>query len=77
MSKCQYYEVSVRNIKSRERQPHHQVQNYRTDNIPWCSHKHSPACQKKVVSVMGGANLLTCKGDTEKCPLSETEFSDI
>lgn len=76
MSKCPFYQVLVRNYKSREILPCHQVQNHRTVNIPWCSHKHSPASQK-VAFVAGGANLLTCKGDTEKCPLSEAERFDI
>ena len=77
MSKCTYYEVEVRNIQSRERLPHHQVHNLKTENIPYCSHKNSPVPRRVATSAIRGSNLLTCKGDREKCPLSETEFSDI
>lgn len=77
MSNCQFYKVHVRNIQSRERLPHHQVHNHKTINIPWCSHKHSPVSQSVAISTVGGPKLLPCKGDIEKCPLSETELSDI
>lgn len=79
MSNCEHYKVHVRNIQSREKFPDHQVHNYdRIDSIPWCSHnKHSPVSKRVAISVVGGSNLLKCKGDRGKCPLSETEFSDI
>ena len=76
MSKCQWYKVHVKHIKSRENLPDHQVHNVQIDNRPWCSHKHSPVSLRVAISVMRGSGLLKCEGDMGKCPLSETEFSD-
>lgn len=78
MSDCPFYKVHVRHLQSRETTPDRQLHNHKTITIPWCSHKHSPVSQSLATSVVvGGANLLTCKGDIEKCLIPKTEFSDF
>lgn len=35
--------------------------------VPWCSHENSPVPRMIAISVIGGAGILRCGGDLEKC----------
>jgi len=47
-----------------------------TVDLPWCSHKHSPATLGEVTNTPDGATKLKCGGDLDKCPLSRGLFVD-
>lgn len=78
MSDCPYYKYLTQSIQrnpiSSSRQPQKPEQN----KIPWCEHpKHSQVGKVIATTVHGGANLLKCDGDLNKCPLTIELFKDI
>ena len=77
MSLCPYYHVHSRTHESREIFSHQQHAGVNAVRIPWCGHKHSPAEKDMVTTVVGGAGLLRCGGDLEKCQVPKETFADV
>jgi len=46
-----------------------------TQEVPWCSHKHSPVKEIQT-HLLGGGMLLTCKGNLEKCQVPAELLAD-
>ena len=73
---CKYYEVYTKIIPDRKFRPDRQPSIVRLKSH-WCSHpKHSPVERWVVVRTLGGASLLKCRGQLDKCPLTEDQFND-
>ena len=70
MSICECYKVKNQYIKSNEIQSHGQVEE-QVIKIPYCTHEESPATLKQI-SGFGGANLLQCESDLQKCQIART-----
>jgi hypothetical protein len=77
MEECLYYHVHTRQLENDEVHSHQQSIEGVTQRIPWCSHKFSPAKKTHVTSVYGGAGLLQCGGNLEKCQVPKEKFLDI
>lgn len=68
MSICKSYRREIQ-TKSREKRSSQQGSTISIDS-PWCSHPQSPVTEKDASS-LGGATLLQCRGDEEKCQLQK------
>jgi hypothetical protein len=77
MTTCSFYREDVKKVQSREIRPDRQPADASVVRIPWCAHKHSPAQHKIAISVVGGANLLTCGGSLEKCQIPRNLLADV
>lgn len=64
---CPMYVVDQKTLRSREMSATRQRQPDQTLPLPWCKHPQSPATQRLVHSLMGGALLLQCGGAVSKC----------
>jgi hypothetical protein len=69
MSICQFYNLGVQHRISKEINSNHQA-SLNTTKTPWCSHNDSPVTLEQT-NVIGGAFLLRCGGDLDKCQLPE------
>jgi hypothetical protein len=77
MEKCPYYRVHVRQLENDEVHSHQQSIEGTTQRIPWCNHKHSPAKEADVTDRFGGAGILHCEGNLEKCQVPKEKFVNI
>lgn len=73
MSSCRYFHKESRPIQSDEIRSHQQTSNDQVLRTFWCTHKHSPV---PAAWVVGGANMLRCDGDLEKCQVPPEKFDD-
>lgn len=73
MGSCHYFHKDSRTIKSNEKHSHQQISNTSVLRIFWRTHKHSPV---KDPWVVGGAKMLRCGGDLEKCQVPPDKFDD-
>ena len=64
---CSLYKVKVVQMHSREKRSDHQHGAPLTTHLPWCAHANSPAPLALVSKALGGANLLRCEGDLDRC----------
>ncbi len=75
MRRCPFFKTDTRKLNKVEilvnRYP-----GTATVELPWCSHKYSPATRLKVNTIMNGETKLKCGGDFDKCPLSRGHFVD-
>ena len=74
MTKCPFYQVERRYLVDDTIRADRQ-QDVRTIQIPWCSHKHSPA-PKSLIDAVGSASVLQCVGDQGKCQVPSDKFGD-
>ena len=77
MEKCPYYHVHTETFKSRENRSDRQSAGGSIARTPWCGHKHSPAERHIVTNVIGGASILQCDGELEKCQVPRDKFNDV
>ena len=73
MPGCTFFQIDRQAIKSHEINPPAGVPRERIVPVRYCIHRHSPVTLAQT-RVMGGANLLLCQGDLEKCPLSRAQY---
>lgn len=67
MAQCPLYFEHVQPLRSREIGGDGAVRHV---VVPCCDHQHSPAPRHIAPKVIGGANLLKCSGDLEKCQVA-------
>jgi hypothetical protein len=70
---CRYFHKDSRTIQSNEKRSDQQVANVSVLRTFWCTHKHSPV---PAAWVAGGAHLLKCGGDLDKCQVPPGKFED-
>ena len=61
MQKCDFYRLHQQAERPASKQP--------ATKAPWCAHALSRVTVFSVSARPGGAKLLQCGGDLEKCPL--------
>ena len=75
MRRCPFFNIDTRELNKLEilvnRYP-----GAKTVDLPWCSHKYSPATLMEVRETRDGPTRLKCGGDLDKCPLSRGHFVD-
>jgi hypothetical protein len=74
MSLCKYYHIERQHLECREIRADGQ-RNIQAVEIPWCSHKHSPAPQR-MTGTIGSAHRLQCKGELAKCQVHSDKLAD-
>ncbi len=76
MTKCKYFKVETKPIRSKEMRADRQRPAPIVVEIPYCSHpNHSPFNLKTAKTTICGPRLQ-CEGDLDNCPLTKDEFND-
>ena len=63
MSRCSFYRLHT--------PPENSSAPFAAVNAPWCAHPQSKVWVFAAAATLGGAKLLKCGGDNEKCTLPQ------
>ncbi|WP_432744407.1 hypothetical protein ABXJ76_04240 [Methylobacter sp. G7] len=73
MSKCPFFNKDSKGMPSNEINSNQQQSDYQILTTYWCTHEDSPISSAWVV---GGATILRCGGDIEKCQIPPKKFKN-
>ena len=76
MTNCDFCKQERKFIENTEKQSHQQLSG-NTLIYKYCAHNNSLAPRQKVMTTLGGINMLTCGGLFESCMLTEEQFADV
>lgn len=65
MSRCSFYRLHT--------PPENSSSPFPAVNAPWCAHPQSKVWIFAAAATLGGAKLLKCGGDNEKCTLPQPD----
>lgn len=74
MPTCAFYQTARYDLDSRTIRADRQ-RNVQTVEVPWCSHRHSPAPHRRTAMV-SAAHVLRCNGDFASCQVPPDKFPD-
>ena len=63
MADCPHYEIHIAKLQSQTIGSN----DVHVVRVPYCTHQRSPAPKRIVTNAIGGANILQCGGDLQRC----------